>query len=102
MFKLSRYQRAWKRNTARQSTFSEVSEAYLVWVKENRTERFYKRQERILRQDVLPALGDLSVEKVLHDLPGSILVLPPQQQKQGLAAHKTVRAVIGWRLKHLY
>ena len=71
-------------------TLRETVEAYLEWVKKNRTEKFWKRMDRILREDALPALGDLSLDKVLHDLPTRL---------SGVRQRKLVATVIEWRLK---
>src|SRR5262245_14536999 len=44
----------------------EAAEDWLRWAKANRTEKYWKRQERILREDVLPAIGDLTIGEALQ------------------------------------
>ena len=79
-------------------TFREVAEDYLQWVTKNRSESFSKRQERILREDLLPTIGELSIDHILSDFAESVKSLPTAG-KRGLAAHNTVSTVIGWRVK---
>ena len=71
-------------------TLRETVEAYLEWVKKNRTDKFWKQMDRILREDALPVIGDLSLDKVLHDLPARL---------SGGRMRILVATMIEWRLK---
>ena len=45
-------------------TFAEITEKYLDYLKQNRTQRYWKRQEKILRERVLPEIGDMQFQDV--------------------------------------
>ena len=81
--------------------FRQVAEDYLIWLKANRTERYFVRQERILREDVLSVIGETPIGQVLFDELGDIENIPTEQEKRGLAAHRAVLNVIGWYQKQL-
>lgn len=86
-----------------QTTFGQVAEDYIQWIKSNRTERFWKTQERILREDVLPAIGDVPISNgigILSDNMHSALSLPLEKLEQGLRAVNAVNAVLSWSLKY--
>jgi hypothetical protein len=82
----------------RNKSLREVAQEWLVWAKQHRTEKYWKRQEQILNEQILPTIGDLPITKIIQDLPGSVLLLPPEQGKAGLSAHRTVTTIIGWKL----
>ena len=71
-----------------QKTFGEVAEEYLDWTKKNRTEQYWKRQDRILRDDVIPHLRHIPIGQFIRsgDLIVSTLRLPPPGDKRGHAA----------------
>jgi len=81
--------------------FSEVVEQYVVWLEANRTEEYARRQERLLREHVLPVFGESSLDDVLESCMISPLTLAPAQQKPGLAAIRAANNVVGWYLKKL-
>jgi len=46
-------------------TIAQAAEEYLRWSKAHRTEKFWKRQERILKTDVIPAIGNLTIAELV-------------------------------------
>jgi hypothetical protein len=81
------------------TTLAEAAEGYLQWVRANRAERFWKRQEHLLRSAILPQLGHHSLNEVLAILIPHTLTLTPENQADGLDVMKTVNAVIRWFLE---
>jgi hypothetical protein len=80
-------------------TLADAAEQWIIWAKANRTEKYWKRQERILREDVLPAIGHLSIWESPETSIQSALSI--KESKQATAAYNTVSMVVGWKLKHL-
>jgi hypothetical protein len=83
------------------TTFGEVATEYIEWIKINRTERFWKPQERVLREDVIPAIGDLPLSHLgdhLQPLIQSTLTLPPGKQSRALNA---TSALVSWSIKYV-
>ena len=82
-------------------TFADVALAYLDWAKGNRTEKFWKRQERILNEDVFPAIGNLPLSEITDTLISSALNLPNEKQKEAAGAINVAMKVMDWYLTQL-
>ena len=55
--------------------FRDAAGRYLEWVKEKRSEKFFREQERILNEHVLPSIGDEPMRRIPFILKESLMVL---------------------------
>ena len=87
-------------STRKPTTLAELAYDYIEWAKTNRPEKVWKRQERILREDVLPAIGKLPLSaEIFETLMVSPLTLSPDKEKNGLRAINVATAIVNWAVK---
>jgi hypothetical protein len=69
-----------------QPTFEQVATAYLQWAEAHETETFRSQQERIIREELQPILGKLSMLQVNRKVFDLVESLPDSQDEWRLLA----------------
>jgi hypothetical protein len=85
-------------------TFAEITEQYIDDLKKNRTEQYRQRQEKVLRDEVLPNVGAMLLPEVYSNMMSSILNVPNLPEKEQIKAHRVMNAtnlVIGWAIENI-
>jgi hypothetical protein len=85
-------------------TFAEITEQYLEYLKKTRTQQYWERQEKVLRDEVLPNVGAMLLPEVHSKMMSSILNVPNLSEKEQIKAHRVMNAtnlVIGWAIENI-
>jgi hypothetical protein len=85
-------------------TFAEITEQYLDYLKKTRTEQYWQRQEKVLRDEVLPNVGAMLLPEVYSNMMSSILNVPNLPETDQIKAHRVMNAtnlVIGWAIENI-